>query len=212
MQPNNWQREKMDWGKEGGREEIRSIDKKHCSCACVLRIRCPSRTIFLFRPLLFPCLWFQISPLALFCLNKEHKEKIPSVFEKCTFLGPASFPFALLWFVGLFQSPRKFPFSLCSNINRKRTKHIFLCPLLHHKRSERQPAVGEWWIALLIKCTPVCLFQLLCTLTAPCHKALCELVKADGRQQHQFSGFQHPHLLQWTTFSCCTLRESVFIG
>lgn len=131
-----------------------------------LRIRCARRTLFLFLLPFLSCLQCQISPLALFLLNKEHTEKIPSVFEKCTSLGSAPFSFALLWLAGLFQNPSQFPFSIFPNINRKRTpKHIFLRPLFsQHKedrRSRLQLVNGEWFCSSA--CTLVCLFSSLHT-------------------------------------------------
>lgn len=99
------------------REEMNSIDKNYSLCCYALSIRCTRRTLFLFLLLFLPRLQCQISPLALFLLNKEHTEKIPSAFEKCTSLGSALFSFAFLWLAGLFQNPRQFPFSVFPNIN-----------------------------------------------------------------------------------------------
>lgn len=124
-------------------------------------------------------------------------------------------PLALLWFVGLFQSPSQFPFFIYSNIKRKRTsKHIFLCSLFsqHKRRSEGAGWVGEWWVVMLINMhTPVPL-QLFAHWTLLITRALSEPMKADGSRQHQSSGFQLPPLLRWATFSCCTWENQFLLA
>lgn len=153
----------------------------------------------------------------LFLWTKNIGANFSSVWEMyflrfCPF--PLRSPLALLWFIGLFQSPSQFPFFISSNINRE-LLNTYSCVLssLNTKEDlkERAALVNDEWLCSSA-CTLVCLFS---SLHTECSSSQGHWVSSwnlmDGNRQHQSSGFQLPPLLQWATFSRCTWENQFLL-
>lgn len=178
-----------------------------------IRIWWTNRIYFLFLLLLL-CFQCQICTLALHLLNKEHKENILSVFEKSTSLGSILFSFSsslVCWFISI---PSQFPFSIYSNINRKRTpKHIFSCSLFPlHKRSE--VAGCGWWIVsgYAHQHAHSCASSALCTLNAAHHKGTEWAHESWWKQATSVLSLPVPSSVAVSHIFLLHLRELVFIG
>lgn len=160
-----------------------------------------------------------VGPLAWFLLNKEHKERISSLFWEMYFLGFWPFllyvPLALLWFVGLFQSPSQCPFSFSSNVNGKRTpKYIFFSSLFSQHKRGSEGADCRWWMVsgYAHQHAHLCAFLALCTLNAAHHKGIEGTHESRWKQATSVLWLPAPSSVAMSHIFLLHLKESVFIG